>query len=511
MAGFRSWFFPLSLFIISLSAYGGMVSMQLRHGNLGTTVIAEFLVWFGLAFASYAAAVIWLERSWRGSGRTGSPSLSGLREFYLLAAIWGGGLLFRWLLLQTFPTLSSDVFRYMWDGYVTANGVSPYAYPIDAAQLDWLDVSFRAQANHAWMASPYMPAAQWFFAAIALFYPLDPLSFQTSAVLFDLGTAFIVSRLLRLAGLPAHRLLIYLWNPLVVVETAQGAHVDALMVLLMILAVYAMARSANRAGGASRAESPRTVDRAPVFSVMAPALLALATLTKLIPVLLAPIFWWRLNWGSRLLYVYLTIGMLVSPALRAGLGLTGELDGRGLFGALRIYNKQWNFNSGIFRWLEDWLETMGIVDPMVQAQEIVYFLLFVLLVSAWRSSRHAPFDLRATMRWLAVPLAGYLLLATTVHPWYLLALMPFLPFLTPGNEEPKRLWLWLLPWLWLSGVIALSYFTYIDPDELRDSDWIRLLEWLPTLGLLGIALFWRIGKQRIAPGLYARSKEGIET
>ena len=88
MAGLRSWSVPLSLFIISVSAYGGMVSMQYRHGNLGTTEVAEFLAWFGLAFAAYAGAVFWLERWWRDNGRAGSPSRSGIREFYLLAAIW---------------------------------------------------------------------------------------------------------------------------------------------------------------------------------------------------------------------------------------------------------------------------------------------------------------------------------------------------------------------------------------------------------------------------------------
>ncbi|MYH61348.1 MAG: hypothetical protein F4148_06175 [Caldilineaceae bacterium SB0675_bin_29] len=219
-------------------------------------------------------------------------------------------------------------------------------------------------------------------------------------------------------------------------------------------------------------------------------------MSKLIPVFLTPIFWWRWNCGSRLLYVYLTIGMLVSPALRAGWGLTGELDGRGLFGALRIYNAQWNFNSGLFRWLEKWLQSMGIADSMAQAQEISYFLMFLLLFEVWRQFRYFKTDLRAALRWLAVPLGGYLLLATTVHPWYLLALMPFLPILAPGDDEPKRLWLWPLPWLWLSGFVALSYVTYIDPENLLDLDWVRLVEWLPTLFLLGIALFWGLRKQR---------------
>jgi hypothetical protein len=191
--------------------------------------------------------------------------------------------------------------------------------------------------------------------------------------------------------------------------------------------------------------------------------------------------------------------MLVAPALRAGdWGLAGELDGRGLFGALRIYNAQWNFNSGLFRWLENWLESMGIEGPMAQAQEIVYFLMSLLLLVLWRRLRQSNIDMRTTLRWLAVPLGGYLLLATTVHPWYLLVLIPFLPFLAPTENEPKRLWLLVLPWLWLSGIVALSYVTYIDPDSLRDLDWVRLLEWLPTLCLLGAfiltVLCQRIGR-----------------
>ena len=488
MASLRFWSIPLTLFALSLFSYVGIVSMQLRHGNLSGPVVFEFLTWFGLAFVAYAATILWLERWWRAARPARSHSQPGLRAFFLLAGLWAGGCLFRWLLLKTYPTLSSDVFRYMWDAHVAVNGVSPYAYPISAAQLDWLDIPFRAQVDHAYMATPYMPAAQWFFAAIALLYPLEPLSFQTAAILFDLSTAFILSRLLALAGLPAHRLLIYLWNPLVIVETAQGAHVDALMVTLMMLAVYAICSRTNSPAPAPQDARPAPGAAPPPFSVLTPALLALATLTKLIPLLLTPLFWWRWNWGSRLLYAYLVIAMLVSPALRAGWGVTGELDGRGLFGALRIYKESWNFNSGPFHWLKMWLIEMGVNDPMAQAQEITYFLFFLLLLGVWIRSRRSRRDLQATLRWMAIPLAGYLLLTATVHPWYLLPLMPFLPLWTPRSNESMRVWLWPLPWLWLSGALALSYVTYTDPAELREYEWVRQWEWLPTLGLLGLAL-----------------------
>ena len=95
MAGLRYWSIPLSLLIVSLAAYGGMVSMQLRHGNLGTTEVAEFLAWFGLAFAAYVGAIFWLEQWWQARGRAESPSRPRFRGFYLLAAIWGGSNFFQ--------------------------------------------------------------------------------------------------------------------------------------------------------------------------------------------------------------------------------------------------------------------------------------------------------------------------------------------------------------------------------------------------------------------------------
>lgn len=452
---------PLTLFCLSLLAYSGMVSMQFRHGKLGEQVVLEFLYWYGLAFVGYAGAVLWMEC--QGNAPRGW--------------LWGGGCLFRLLLLLTVPTLSTDVYRYLWDGHVLLNGVSPYRFPINAAELDGLDIPIRALANHTWMASPYMPVAQWFFAAVAFFFPLKPISLQIASILFDLTTALLLVRLLALARLPQHRLLLYLWNPLVVVEVAHGAHVDAWMVVLMMAAVTAMAYKLQARGTGIA-----------LCAVLSPVLLALATLTKLIPILLTPVVWWRWSWRQRLVYAVLTVGLLLPQGLQAGWGLSGTLDGRGLFGALRIYRDRWNFNSGLFHWLERWLMDVGVANYHEWARETVLGVLTALLLWVWLQARRDQHDLRATLRWLAVPLASYILLTTTVHPWYLLILLPFIPLLTPGPDEPPQFWLWASPWLWLSGTLTLSYITYIDPNNLREFEWVRHWEYLPTLCLTLLAL-----------------------
>jgi hypothetical protein len=492
-----------TLAVIGAVAYGGMVSVHLRFGTLRAGHTPETLGWYGLAFVVYIAAIIWVEWSGRYSRRL----------------VWGAAVLFRLLLLLTQPTLSDDIYRYIWDGYVGNNGVSPYAYAIDDPALDYLDIPERAQANNSWMASPYLPAAQVVFSAITRFFPLKAIYFQVAAVIFDLLSAWVIGRLLALAHLPPRRLLLYLWNPLIIVETAHSAHIDAWMVLLTLLALYLSLKEnkgAQAALPAPPANSPRLRASARVIiPLLSPFFLALATLTKILPVLLAPIMIWRWRWWQTLLFVVTTIGLLIPSGLSAGWGLRGPLDGRGLFGALRIYGDSWNFNSGLFHWLEEFLVKAGLVevDANLWAKRVVGVLMLLVLVGVFLAARRYRIlpevicncicsrnnlredGIRAILRLSAVPFMAYTLLTTTVHPWYIHILLAFVPFLpeTLGDTESTEGqrarslrrrgnfgWLLTAPWLYLSGALALSYLTYVDPLDYREFEWIRQAEWLPV-------------------------------
>jgi hypothetical protein len=88
------------------------------------------------------------------------------------------------------------------------------------------------------------------------------------------------------------------------------------------------------------------------------------------------------------------------------------------------------------------------------------------------------------MRLAAALLGAYLFFAPTVHPWYVAVLVPLLPFLTPCGREPARVSRLLLPGLAFSGLVALSYLTYLDPANLRETNLVRLLEYLPVYALM---------------------------
>jgi hypothetical protein len=440
--------------LLAQLAFVGMVLLgDLRQNTL------PFLGLYGLAGLAYAGAVIWLRRR-PEKGRV-LPLIVGLAVVFRLT-----------LLFTTPPTLSDDVYRYIWDGRMSSVGVSPYAHAVSSPELDPYDSPQRALVNHDWMASPYLPMAQAQFAAVYWLAPDSPLAFQVVAILFDLLTGCLVIDLLRRLGLPKTWVLIYLWNPLVVVEFAHGAHVDALMVCLTVAALWLLVAARSR-----------------FWSAIA---LAAGTLTKGLPLLLLLVVGSRWRWRDALVYAGVILGACLPFALGAGWGLTGPISGEGLFGALRIYSTHWNYNGGLYRLLENGLAgrwTPGAVSPEVVGSGVIWVakgiaggLLVLALIAVWRNARRCDDDL-SLLRLALLPLAAYLLLTTTVHPWYVTLIVPLFPFLLSKDEtvRPAR---FLVPGVYFSIAVALSYWTYVDPANPREYWLILLLEYLPAYLLL---------------------------
>ncbi|MFK7805904.1 MAG: hypothetical protein AB8G95_30010 [Anaerolineae bacterium] len=466
------WFIGLPFLIPFL----GMVLISFDSGTLRAGTTPFTIAFFLISFASFILVLVFSERR---------PNLIRWE------VMWGVAIVARLLLLFTIPSLSDDVYRYLWDGHVANSGVSPYALPIESAELDYLEIPVRALANNTWMASPYMPTAQWIFRGLNWIAPVSPLSMQITMVVFELGAAFFAAKLLAAAGYPSNRLLLILWNPLFIVEVAHSAHIDAWMILLMLSGIWFAIPlvPAKGAGNASRETGQITTSS--LRLLLSPILIAFATLTKILPVLILPVLFWYWNWRQRFMYGILSVGLLIPAGLRAGWGLVGPLDGTGLFGALRIYNDRWKFNSGLFFWVTRWLNDGDGYSPSPadgQVKLVVLLIMLIVLLVVWYFAylAYQRQDVRSSIRLMTLPLMAYLLLTHTVHPWYALILLIFLPFLAPAQDENKYYWLITAPWIYLSGGLIFSYLTYLNPDDFRELARVRNLEWIPTLVLLAI-------------------------
>lgn len=409
------------------------------------------------------------------------------RSRFSLRWVWVFALALRVLLLTTSPTLSDDVYRYLWDGHLVAEGVNPYAFAIDDPAGDPFDIDARALANNRDLSSPYLPTTHAVFGAAAIVLPSEPLSLQVVMVGFDLLTAALLARLLALARLPAKRLLLYLWNPFVMLEIAHGAHLDALMVALTCAALVLTF-------------SPRQANSTPknrLMTIGGPALLALATLTRPVPALLLPVLFWKWSWPQRFTYAVVSIGLIVPFGLGPGFGLRGEVTGTGVFGSARAYTETFRFNSGIYHWLEAWILGRGLDDrgwdePVALTRLIITVatlaaMMAIAFVARRSRSKATEPEARVALRLMILPIAVYLALTPVVHPWYAIIVVVLATFHTPGEGEPARRWIALLPWAYLTVAMIFSYRTYLNPDAHAEVPWVRWVEWPPTLALAVLA------------------------
>lgn len=372
------------------------------------------LLIFGGAFAAYAV---------------GASQILQTRGGRLY--IWGIAIAMRLILLPLTPELSDDIYRYLWDGEVQLAGINPYRYAPAASELSEIRTVYKGLINNPTVPTIYPPLAQLAFLAIAL---------AGGAILqakllwlgLDLGTAWLLGRVASITG-RSRRLtqMLYLWSPLLVVEVAWSGHMEPLGLFALVLVIL-LARAPISAGAAT----------------------ALAALTKFAPIVALPALTRRL--GIRFLVGFVaTAGLLYAPY---------ALAGRSLFSGLTTYAENWRFMKGPFTLLE-------AVLPGAMAARYAAGVL-VLCVVAWTTwQRYRP---ERALFWI---LGAGMILTPTLHPWYLLWMLPF------AALRASR------PWILMTGLSFLGYFglgAFQDTGEWPQSVLVRLLLWIPFLVLLGL-------------------------
>jgi len=318
VCGRRSLTALAGLALISELAYLAVVfsSQSLHETGTGGHSLLTLLALFAGTFGVYLLAI-----------RIASLAPQDGRLTWLIV---GSAVMFRLTLLFSDPIEEIDLYRYLWDGSVTIQGISPFRYsphqvlaaateaelPDDLARL----VSLRDSApemttilkkvHFGELPTIYPPVSQAVFAVSAWLTPPAASLWVRMTVMkalfvgFDLGTLVLVVRLLRLTGRPVGWSVIYAWCPLVIKEIANSGHLDALAFFLATLAIERAVAIVYRPAG-----SPPRMRTGAIPS----ALLALACGAKLYPVILLPLF--VFTFGRKLGWKYAGIACLVFAAV----------------------------------------------------------------------------------------------------------------------------------------------------------------------------------------------------
>lgn len=385
------------------------------------------------------------------------------------------GVVFRATLLLTTPSLSDDIYRYLWDGRVASHGINPFEYSPDAEEISSLrDQEIYPKVNHKEISTIYPPVNQLIYWGL---YKVKPtvLAFKTAFFCFDVLTIGVLLLLLKRLSIRLTRVLIYVWNPLVIIEFAGSGHADIIGVFFLTVSLWLLVE-----------KRIQWANLALVFSF----------LNKFISILILPV----IAYCKRQSKIMVALVFVLITALLYLPYADAEAK---LFSGLSVYSSKWQFNGSIFEVVlttvkrllpESWIikymvtpygyapdaETIasrGTDLALIIAKIIIVLVfcgIFFYYMKRLRNdlSRHGD-------RWVfkigVILLGWFFLLNPTVQPWYLCWLLPFL------IVAPNR------AWILLTGFVGLSYWILIDYTRdgvWQESAWVLWVEYLPFFALL---------------------------
>jgi alpha-1,6-mannosyltransferase len=358
----------------------------------------------------------------------------------------------RLALLPSEPFLSTDIYRYVWDGMVQHHGINPYRYVPGDPALKFMreDEIFPSINRRDTAPTIYPPGAQiFYFLVTTVSASLTMMKLAMDAV--EAVTVFALLRMLGMLHMRRELVLLYAWSPLLIWEIGSSGHVDAYVTALVALAL--LFRMQNR----------------PIATGLA---LAGAVLAKFYPLLLLPALWRR---GDRKmpLTVLAVIVCGYLPYLSVGKRVLGYAGG---------YADEEGMNSGSRYFL---LELAHHVPGLSSLPMAVFYAFCVLCFGAllfwcWRWSDRSRADFLQPAGALAFAL---MLLFSPHYPWYVIWLVPFLILrpslpmgvyvcgmfygLTTQWAEPGAKMYFLQKWIYgvtaLAFVVELVYLRWIKP------------------------------------------------
>lgn len=312
------------------------------------------------------------------------------------------------------PYLSSDIYRYAWDGVVQHAHISPYRYaPGDPAlaflrqpNQDLFDNINRRDYAH----TIYPPAAQFLFYLITFISPTVTFM-KLAMILFEGVTLYALVVLLRELGIRRERALIYAWCPLLIWEIGSSGHLDSAVIAFVALALLARYRHQPIPTG---------------------LFLGLAVMTKMYPIVLLPALFRR---GEYKMPATVAAVIAIGYACYSSVGLQ-------VFGFLGGYIQEEGIESGTRYYLLELMQHVPRLHSLTTTPLFIFAALTFssLMVWCWRtccrpSSPHLAgtqtslFDLPTQADFLVpafVLALALMLLFSPRYPWYVAWLVPFL-------------------------------------------------------------------------------------
>lgn len=331
------------------------------------------------------------------------------KEIWFLIGITKLGLAF------TFPQLSDDIYRFWWDGWLSLHQLNPYLFTPDEIVNGNHSTSFLQPLestydllNSKFYYSVYPPFSQLLFVTASSIASKDIITFSIILkiiyLMADAGVIIFLFKILKLLEKPRALAFLYAANPLIQIELLGNLHTEMFMIFFLTVSLYLILSSRFYKSG---------------------AVLGLSVLSKLNSLLYAPILIFYPKTLKGIFQLALSLSIVISVLF---LILNDQVFN--YWSSIKLYFKTFEFNSFIYSSARDWLfdhkyyELKDKLGLYLTLPFLVY-LLFVVIKQHYKPEDNFLFP----SAWKIC--FGFLLISSTVHPWYISPLILFSVFCYP--------------------------------------------------------------------------------
>jgi len=418
---------------------------ELRLKNFKNIILSTFIIFFAFSYLFIINSDSDLELIYLIAGIT----LSILYIlFYYLVQKNNFGKTIIWLsitisilikfYMTSIPTIGSDdVYRYIFDGKLQANGINPYLYAPDDKEIDHLiSKEFDEKLQFKDLKTIYPPFSQWLFYLSYLLAGESLFGIKLLLLLFDITALLFILLIIKHFNINEKYILIYAFHPLIIFQFFIDAHLDLFGITLLSVFIYFYLKEQK---------------------VISFIFLGFCILVKFFPVIIIPIVFFREK-GKNKLY------SIIIPLLIVILGFSFYIFDANPFESLGIFAKHWLFNGSLFTLFN------SFVDHNQISRIILLFIYAVLYILTYK--RISEFTNQLSLIFLL-----FFLLSPVVHPWYLGWLVIFSVI---NNDFLKTNLVFTL-------TVSLTYITiyyYEITGIWNQSPIILLIEYIPVYSLL---------------------------
>lgn len=314
------------------------------------------------------------------------------------------GIVLRLCLFFSLPSLSDDLYRFIWDGTLLKNGIHPFeqlpTFYLDQ-DVNGINQALFDRLNSQPYFTIYPPLNQFIFWLSAVIgngnWLVSAGVIRVILLIADIGSFFLLKKLLLQYGKSEHLAFWFFLNPLVILEFSGNLHFEGLVIFFLLAGIYLYEKGKKLLSGAA---------------------LGFAIGTKLLPLIYLPYLLLRglkdQKWSVSILAG--TIGLATL------LPMFSEAFISGMQNSLDLYFRSFEFNASIYfiareiGYLNYGYNNIAQIGPLLSVISIL-IIISISAVAIWKK-----WSIPRTFLFI---LTSYLLFATTIHPWYVIPLIVF--------------------------------------------------------------------------------------